>query len=89
MLIPICTIPFVDEHGTLHSANFVYNDCFAGHFSISYLDNCSTISIEHFFTGTIWVGHRRYSHYQGNPKLAAELPAIITTFKQTNPELFI
>lgn len=87
--IYICSIPFTDEHGTLYSAEFAYDCCFAGHFSISYSDKCSTISIEHFFSGVIWAGQMRYSHYQGNPQLAIELPVIITTFKQANPELFI
>ena len=89
IFIPICIIPFVDENGALHSAKFAYDNCFAGRFSISYSDKCSTISIEHFFTGVIWVGHVQYSHYQGNTKLAAELPIIITAFRQANPELFI
>ena len=88
MVIPICTVPFVDEHGMSYSAEFAYNDTYSGKFSISYSYKSSTISITHFFEDRIWVG-RWYSHCAANPALAIELQSLITAFQQANPELFI
>ena len=82
-------IPFIDENDKHHLADLIYAPDFSGGFAISYDDDRSTMSIEHYFIGVIWIGHGRYSHCQANPQLTIALPKIIAKFKIKYPELFI